>query len=141
MPGLSLIGTLPFWIAVLMIPVFVWLPAVDTQSPPAATVTSAARLKTAGASPWSAKDLPCSHLASGLRQNILGLKFELVIAPIIDMVNDGYPGGGGVRKQFFPGAEEIHSSFFITEWPISSLFGFLAFIGLLWLGKKRRGTE
>ena len=48
-------------------------------------------------------------------------------------------GGGGSSGCFIATVERAEVEFFITEWPISSVFGLLALIGLLWLGKKRRG--
>jgi hypothetical protein len=48
-------------------------------------------------------------------------------------------GGGGSGGCFIATVERTEAAFFLTEWPTSSVFGLLALIGLLWLGKKRRG--
>ncbi|UCD78517.1 MAG: hypothetical protein JSW26_24395, partial [Desulfobacterales bacterium] len=46
----------------------------------------------------------------------------------------GSSGGGGC---FVSTAEAQEASFFTGDWPISSIFGLLALIGLLWLGNKK----
>jgi hypothetical protein len=46
-------------------------------------------------------------------------------------------GSGGGSGCFISTSESTEASFFVTEWPISSLFGLLALIGLLWLGNKK----
>jgi len=47
-------------------------------------------------------------------------------------------GSGGWGGCFISTVQTTDASFFVTEWPISSIFGLLALIGLLWLGKKRK---
>jgi hypothetical protein len=48
------------------------------------------------------------------------------------------PGGsGGGAGCFISTIETTESAFFVSEWPISSIFGLLALIGLLWLGNKK----
>jgi hypothetical protein len=47
------------------------------------------------------------------------------------------PGGSGGGACFIATIETTESAFFVTEWPVSSIFGLLALIGLLWLGKKK----
>jgi hypothetical protein len=51
--------------------------------------------------------------------------------------SDGSAAGGGAGC-FISTIEVTQATFFATEWPRSSLFGLLALIGLLWLGKKKR---
>jgi hypothetical protein len=46
-------------------------------------------------------------------------------------------GGGGGSGCFISTFETTEASFFVTEWPISSVFGVLALIGLLWLGNRK----
>ncbi|CAB1057424.1 Beta-galactosidase (EC [Olavius sp. associated proteobacterium Delta 1] len=50
----------------------------------------------------------------------------------------GGGGGGGGGGCFIATSQKVEASFFIAEWPISSVFGLLALIGLLWLGKRSR---
>jgi len=61
------------------------------------------------------------------------------IVPAAQIRTAGNPGssGGGGGGCFISTVEATEASFFVTEWPISSLFGLLALIGLLWLGNKK----
>jgi len=56
----------------------------------------------------------------------------------------GSPGSGStaVYGCFISTVKTAEASFFISDWPVSSLCGLLALIGLLWLGnKKTRGSR
>jgi hypothetical protein len=51
-------------------------------------------------------------------------------------VRAAVPGPGGSSP-----IATIDASFFISDLPISSLLGFLALVGLLWLGKKKKVSD
>jgi hypothetical protein len=54
----------------------------------------------------------------------------------------GNQSGGGGSGCFISTFETTEASFFVSEWPITTIMGVLALIGLLWIGnKKARGAK
>jgi LPXTG-motif cell wall-anchored protein len=47
-------------------------------------------------------------------------------------------GGGGGAACFIATAAANEAALVVTDWSVSSLFGLLAFVGLLWLGRRRK---
>ena len=70
-------------------------------------------------------------------ESVHSLPVSIVPAAAIRSV--GNPGGGGAAAYgcFISTANAAKASVFIGDWPISSLCGLLALIGLLWLGNKK----
>ena len=66
---------------------------------------------------------------------VMSLLLPLIAVPAVQADSD--PNRAAV---LMPTAD---ASFFVTDWPLSSLFGFLALIGLLWLGNQesKRGRK
>ncbi len=74
---------------------------------------------------------------------MLALSF-IAVSPVQAAVlkngpTDSGPSNSGTGAACFVSTiATVDASFFISDWPISSLLGFLALIGLLWLGKRKK---
>jgi hypothetical protein len=74
-------------------------------------------------------------------ESVHSLPVSIVPAAAIRSVGNPVGGGAAAYGCFISTANAAKASVFIGDWPISSLCGLLALIGLLWLGnkKKKRG--